>query len=120
MRRIAVALLAVIALLAPVGVARADGHHHGGVGFRAHVFVGPYWGPYWGPGWWNPYWYPGPVYAGPPVVVHEDPPVYIQQQPAEQPSSYWYYCESAKAYYPYVQQCPTGWLKVVPSPQPGQ
>lgn len=27
-----------------------------------------------------------------------------------------YYCEEAKAYYPYVQQCPGGWRQVTPTP----
>jgi hypothetical protein len=31
-------------------------------------------------------------------------------------STYWYYCVDAKSYYPYTQQCPGGWLTVVPSP----
>ena len=36
------------------------------------------------------------------------------QQPSSTPT-YWYYCVDAKAYYPYTQQCPGGWLKVVPT-----
>jgi hypothetical protein len=28
----------------------------------------------------------------------------------------WYYCESAKTYYPYVDQCPEGWRAVAPTP----
>lgn len=36
--------------------------------------------------------------------------VYIQQELAV-----WYYCESAQAYDPHVQQCPDGWL-TVPTP----
>ena len=31
---------------------------------------------------------------------------------------YWYYCPDSKAYYPYVQQCPTAWLKVIPQTTP--
>lgn len=64
--------------------------------------------------YWNPYWYP-PYYAYPaygPVVVESQPPTFIEQSP-----SYWYYCESAKAYYPYVKDCAGGWLTVVPQPQ---
>ncbi len=34
--------------------------------------------------------------------------------PPSSASSFWYYCANSKMYYPYVQQCPTGWLKVVP------
>jgi len=93
-----------------------NGHHGGAHRFShsgAKVFVGvgvaPIW---WGwPGWAYPYpYYP---YYSAPVVVQQAPPVYIQQdQPAE--PYYCYYCEGAQAYYPYVQQCPNGWMKVVP------
>ena len=66
----------------------------------------------------RPYW---PLYAYPPVVV-APPPVYVQPAPpvatAPPPApQYWYYCDSAQAYYPYVQQCPGGWRPVVPTPQ---
>jgi hypothetical protein len=92
---------------------------------RARVFIGV------GvPLWWGPVGYPYPYYSypyysyPPPVVIREQPPIYVQQpQPAPQaqPESYWYYCADAKAYYPYVRQCPGGWMKVVPqAPPPGQ
>ncbi len=85
------------------GGPRPHVEHRGGV--RGHVFFGvtPWWtGPVY------PYWnYPAWSYA-PPMVV--EPPVYIQQQP-----TYWYYCPSANAYYPYVQTCPESWILVTPS-----
>jgi hypothetical protein len=37
-------------------------------------------------------------------------------QPGEQGSGY--YCQNPAGYYPSVQQCPSGWVKVAPSPQP--
>jgi hypothetical protein len=59
---------------------------------------------------------PPAYYAPPPVVVQEAPPAY---GPAPQPvEQYWYYCQDSKAYYPYVKQCPNGWMKVVPQTQP--
>ncbi|MBI3329084.1 MAG: hypothetical protein HYZ81_20570 [Nitrospinae bacterium] len=64
-----------------------------------------------------PYWTP---YLAPPVVV-APPPVYVEQPPPPQsppPPQYWYYCEDPKGYYPYVQQCPGGWMQVVPSTIP--
>ena len=76
--------------------------HHGG-NFRGHehFFVGPrvfIGAPFW---WYTPYAY---------VPAYVDPPqVYAQPAP-----SYWYYCPSAGAYYPYVSSCPEGWLQVVP------
>ncbi len=84
------------------------GGHFGGGHFRGHgrVFIGVGPSVYWGPGW-GPYW-GGPSYAyTPPVVVQEPPAVYVERP-------YWYYCQSARAYYPYVNGCPEGWLRVAP------
>lgn len=78
--------------------------------FRGGVWVGP--GPYWG----YPYPYYNPYYAAPPVVIQEQPPVYVQPAPQQEEQSYWYFCPNPKGYYPYVKQCPGGWLKVVPEP----
>ena len=47
-------------------------------------------------------------------MIYEDPPVYIQQPPPVPVESYWYYCQSAQAYYPSVQQCSEAWIKVPP------
>jgi hypothetical protein len=84
-------------------------HHH----FRDGVFFDfGFWGPYWDPwpwGWNYPYYYAPsyPVYVAPEVSpVPSAPP----------PPSYWYYCPSAKAYYPYVSQCPVPWVPVSPTP----
>lgn len=87
--------------------------------WRAGIWIGPGpgpWGPWRGPLWWGP-----PVYITPPVppvVIEQQPTVYEQQynQPEEQ--YYWYYCADSKAYYPYVKECPKGWMKVVPTPTP--
>jgi hypothetical protein len=38
-----------------------------------------------------------------------------QQQAAPAPTSY-YYCESSKAYYPYVPECREGWRQVPATP----
>jgi hypothetical protein len=46
------------------------------------------------------------------VVIQAPVPVSVQQPTAP---AYWYYCADAQAYYPYVQQCPGGWLTVVPN-----
>ena len=68
----------------------------------------------------GPYWAPYSYHAYPPVVIAPAPPVYVQPSPpvAAQPPPphYWYYCDEAQAYYPYVQQCPGGWRRVVPTP----
>ncbi len=72
-------------------------HRHVGT----EVFIGS--SVWWGPDWW---WPPYPYYAGPP-----ESPVVVQPQP----QYYWYYCPNPPGYYPYVQQCPSPWLTVVPS-----
>ena len=66
---------------------------------------------------------PGYGYSYPPVVVAPSPPpVYIQQQQGmpPQPSAlanyYWHYCLDPEGYYPYVTNCPGGWLRVLPQP----
>lgn len=64
--------------------------------------------------------YPGYYYPTP-VVVEQAPTVYMQQSPAafapaHQEPTYWYYCQESQSYYPYVKQCPNGWMTVVPSP----
>ena len=91
------------------------GHFHGHVRAHSTIVVGPrIWvGPAWAP-------YPYYVYApSAPVVVREQPPVFVQQSA---PEAVWYYCKDPGGYYPYVQQCPDGWLKVAPTPTgaPGQ
>jgi hypothetical protein len=36
--------------------------------------------------------------------------------PAYAPPQYWAYCQDPEGYYPYVQECPGGWVPVVPTP----
>lgn len=101
-------LLLAAALLAVLTVGDAAAHGGGHRHFRGPHFsflVGPLW---WG-SWYRPYY--------PPVVVEQGPPIYIEREPdAAAPSAYWYYCSGAKGYYPYVRECPGGWLKVPPRP----
>ena len=52
----------------------------------------------------RPYWEPYPY---PPVVMA--PPPRSMSNPAPLPPQYWYYCDAAQAYYPYVQECPGEW-----------
>jgi len=66
-----------------------------------------------------PFYYPAPYYYYPPVAAMPySPPQYIEQGVAapEQSQGYWYYCADAKAYYPYVKECPEGWQRVMPQP----
>ncbi|MBY0485148.1 hypothetical protein [Nitrosomonas sp.] len=85
-------------------------------GYSRYGFGGYGFGGY---GYGYPSYYP-PYYAYPPtVIVPSTPPVYTQQQQAEpvQPQTdYWYYCQNPDGYYPYVKNCPGGWLQVAPQP----
>lgn len=83
------------------------GHAHFGVFIGAPAY------------WYPPYYYP--PYYPPVVAVPSAPPTYIEQgevqpAPAPSPSDWWYYCAEAKAYYPYVKECPAGWQRVAPQP----
>ncbi len=78
---------------------------------------------WWGPGIYlglpfvvGPLLYPYRYYPPPPVVIQQ-PPAYLQP-PQQQNINYWYYCENPKGYYPYVNNCPNGWMKVVPDTNP--
>jgi len=110
-QRAGAALAAVVLLLASAipgqafsghagGFHRAafhNGFHHPGVDRpRGHRFIGTriFLG--------DPFWW------GPPGVSSS--PVYVQPAPA----TYWYYCPNPQGYYPYVQQCPAGWMTVIP------
>jgi hypothetical protein len=108
------------------------GGWHGG-GWHGGVFVGgPWWyGPWWG--WPYPYAYGYPYSYYYPYAysydspygyyppAYDGPSVYIQQQlqprSEERVQGYWYYCASAKAYYPTVPKCPEAWIKVPPAPR---
>jgi hypothetical protein len=105
-------LVAMVLLLGTALPSDARPHRH----FRSGVWIGaPFLlGAPWL--WGHPYWR-GHAYGPPPVVIEQQPPVYIQQDP---PAQYWYYCQNPQGYYPHVQQCPGGWMQVVPSPPPGR
>lgn len=99
-------------------------YYHGGRPYYyggSSVFLGGYFGfpyyysyPYYP---YNYYYYPNPSsYRYYPDAAAE-PPMYVE--PREE--SYWYYCNDPQGYYPYVQSCPGGWRKVIPTPpQPGR
>ena len=93
------------------------GHHyrHGPrFSVRGSIVFGP-WDPYYSAPPYSYYYpprYPYPYYAAPPVVIQQQPSVYVEPEPQE--SNYWYYCQNAQAYYPYVKECPDGWMRVVP------
>jgi hypothetical protein len=82
--------------------------------FSGGVWLGPWW---WDPWWWGPsYPYYYPDYTSPPVVIQQSPTEYIQREPTTEEPYYWYFCPKPEGYYPYVNKCPSGWMKVVPAP----
>lgn len=128
-----------VTLLAAISAmpAKADrGRWHGDIRHFDKYDRGVWHGGYWHHGhhagrlgwWWVVagawYFYPQPVYPypdpyQPPVIVVQPSPPVVQPQPvAPAPVQYWYYCEAAKGYYPYVPSCPSGW-KTVPAVPPG-
>jgi len=108
MKRLLLLLLAAGALMSVVPTSFAYGYY--GHGYYGH---GYYHGWYGGPrviigGPWGP---PPPVYYGPPPVVYVTPPqpqTYVEKTP-----DYAYYCQNPAGYYPHVQRCARGWMKVV-------
>ena len=127
-------VIGLLVFLASNFVWARGGHGHShlsiGLGYYGPGFYGGYgyggygYGGYGMSGFGYPFYYP-PAYYPPPVIVPTTPPVYIQQQQAQpaqsaQPqTNYWYYCQNPDGYYPYVKNCPGGWLQVAPQP-PGQ
>ena len=105
-----------------------------GPSVRVSGVWGPgWWGPgVWGPGWWGPgVWGPGvwgpsvAVVSSPQVVmVPSEPRVFVERDapvaPAAQPQQWWYWCQSAQGYYPYVSACSEGWRRVEPQVPQGQ
>ena len=92
---------------------RGDGHHHHRhhshwsssfvIGFPLHY--GHYYR-------YNPYWdYPRYPRT---IVIERERRVDAGSGPP--PQQYWYFCESADAYYPYVENCAEGWREVPASP----
>ncbi len=82
--------------------------------------------PYYDPYPWGGYYVPAYPTAAVVTSVPESPPVSPQGTtylgngagPAPQSGNSWFYCDSAKAYYPYVKQCPEPWREV-PATPPG-
>src|SRR5262245_39307155 len=90
-------------------------HEHDMARWRAgHWFHGEHRGQL---GWWwvvdgTWFFYPTVVYPYPDPYV---PPTVVTQAPSSAPT-YWYYCQSAQEYYPYITACPEGWTPVAPQP----
>ncbi len=80
------------------------------------------------PAFYNPYPAGYPVYQPPPTAMVYAPPAgYPVYQPPPINTTYvgngsqgtgrdWFYCDSAKGYYPYVKSCPEPWHTVPSTP----
>jgi hypothetical protein len=111
------------------GGSHGGGGWHGGSGWHGGhccgarvgfgVFVGAPFFPYYAaPYYYPPYYYP-PAVAGPaydPAYVEQGA---VQAAPSQPQANWWYYCADAKSYYPYVRECPGGWVRVSPQPPSG-
>ncbi len=70
------------------------------------------------PIWYHGYYGPSYYYSPPPAYYSTPQYEYIERDaPAAQPQqTWWYYCNEAQAYYPYVKECAGGWQRVAPQP----
>ena len=129
MKRLVLALFAAVLLLGWTGPSYAGSRGHGGGhhGSRHHG-GGHYGGGHYGGGHHGGHhgshhdyyhygslllhglsWLPWNYYPSrAPAQARE----YVQQ------TDYWYYCTDPEGYYPYLEDCPTGWLQVVPKSPP--
>ncbi len=138
MRRVVLAVIVLVLSLGWAGPAEAGSRHHGGNrhggGGHHRSYGGHYSGhhgghhrshSYYGHGRHDDYYY----YYGALLVPHvlsaltgwhasrraaaPAPAAYVEQE-----SGYWYYCTDPEGYHPYVEECPGGWMQVVPSSPP--
>jgi hypothetical protein len=128
MKRIMSTLLAAIGAFGALAFAATSAeaqhrrHHHHHHGSRVGVYIGA-------PLLFSPWYYhPRPYYYDPyyrPVVVREQPVVYVEQYPpvaaeaapqaqAQPQPNYWFFCQDTQTYYPHVQNCATPWQRVIP------
>ncbi len=123
-----IVLVLMVACMVNIPSALAERGGHGGRGGRAvhgehfghrggHAEFGVFVGPgLWWPGWWEPYpYYP---YYPSPIVIQQPTDLYVQPVPQADVPDYWYFCPEPQGYYPYVKQCPKGWMRVVPPANP--
>ena len=116
--RIFLALLLTLASAIAADSAFAWGRSRVGIYVGVPLVGFPY---YYPPYPYYPYYYP--AYYPSPVMVQQQPTVYVERQPApqapqqqQQPAGYWYYCNESRAYYPYVKECASPWQRVAPQP----
>lgn len=84
----------------------------GGYGYAPYGYA-PY-----GYGYGAGYGYPpaAVVPSAPQVIVQQQPQAVQAPPPPAPAANYWYYCRKPDGYYPYIKNCPDGWLQVSPQP----
>ena len=97
------------------------GGHHGGNHWSGSFVIGVPWfaGPYpYGYPYSYGYSYPYGFYDPYPrdVVVLQQPQAVTAAPSGPPPAQYWYYCDSAHGYYPYIPSCPEPWRAVPATP----
>jgi hypothetical protein len=135
MKQIRTRLPSLFVLIILMGISASQpAFAHGGSG-RVGIYLGapvgfnfgyspyPYFrAPYYGPLFYPPapVYYP-PVQQPPQIIYTErriDPPISSQRSPTNSvqnvQNSWWYFCAATNTYYPYVNKCPGGWLRVAP------
>jgi hypothetical protein len=95
------------------------GHGHGHGGFRGGFFAGGIF--YAGAPWLWSYYDAWPFYDDYLALPESVAPAYIEQgeNPEQPANANWYYCSNPPGYYPYVQNCASGWQRVQPNLPPG-
>src|SRR5579859_2930687 len=105
--------ISLLLLLAASAAFAGPALAHGNVRFGVSIGV-----PLWGPGYYYPpYYQPYPYYYPPATMVVPSQPQRYIEQPRASAAAVWYYCADARAYYPYVKDCPGGWQRVSPTPR---
>jgi hypothetical protein len=139
--KLAIGVTVMAATLAASGIANAGRGGHGGGGqaggghagyghgFGGHGHGhGRFGGVFFGGGvffagglWFWDYYDAWPFYDDYLPVPEFAAPAYIEQgeTPAQPTDASWYYCSNPPGYYPYVQNCASGWQRVQPNLPPG-
>ncbi|MFL6571404.1 MAG: hypothetical protein ACJ8G4_06610 [Burkholderiales bacterium] len=105
----------ILLLLAFASAPALAGGWHG----HSRVIVGFNFGyPVYAPWYYYPppaYYYPPAVYAPPAPTTYVERSDVAEEAPAQPPAT-WYFCRESNGYYPYVKQCPGGWMRVPAQP----
>ncbi len=111
--RIVAVVLAMVLLAPPAWATRLGSrpsHPHHPVFVGSAFYFGAPWYPY-----WYPYYYYPPYYYGPSYEATSEPPsLYVEKfEGKPDANSGEIYCPSLGEYYPDVQECASGWQRII-------